>query len=158
MTLPAQLAKHFRDVHFGGNWTSVNLKDLLADITWQQATTKVNSLNTIAALVFHINYYVSAVLKVLKGGALDAHDKYSFDLPPINSQEDWDQLLQKVWSEAEEFATLVEQLPEGKMQEFLADPKYGSYLRNLMGIVEHTHYHLGQIAIIKKFVNQKIQS
>lgn len=60
-----QIAKHFRDVHFGGNWTSVNLKDTLADINWQQATTKVHDLNTIAVLVFHVNYYVSPVLKVL---------------------------------------------------------------------------------------------
>jgi hypothetical protein len=37
MNLPAQIAKHFRDVHFGGNWTSVNLRDTLNGITWQQA-------------------------------------------------------------------------------------------------------------------------
>ena len=36
MNLTAQIAKHFNDVHFGGNWTSVNLKETLADVTWQQ--------------------------------------------------------------------------------------------------------------------------
>jgi len=41
------------------------------------------------ALVYHINYYVAAVLPVLQGGPLDASDKYSFDLPPIQSKEDW---------------------------------------------------------------------
>ena len=104
MNLTAQIAKHFRDVHFGGNWTSVNLKETLADVTWQQATTKIYSLNTIATLVFHINYYVSAVTKVLQGEPLTAHDKYSFDLPPIQSQEDWEKLLNKTWSDAENFA------------------------------------------------------
>lgn len=28
--------------------------------------------------------------------------------------------------------------------------KYGTYLRNLEGVIEHSYYHLGQIAIIKK--------
>lgn len=65
--ITAQIAKHFRDVHYGVNWTWSNLKDHLADVTWQQATTKVESLNTIAALVFHINYYVSAIINVLQG-------------------------------------------------------------------------------------------
>ena len=65
MNLSQQIAKHFREVHFGGNWTSVNLKDSLAGINWQQAATKVHSFNTIATLVFHINYYISEVLKVL---------------------------------------------------------------------------------------------
>ncbi|HYF29551.1 MAG TPA: DinB family protein [Chitinophagaceae bacterium] len=152
MSLSAQLAKHFRDVHFGGNWTSVNLKDSIASINWQQATTQVHSCNTIAALVYHINYYVSAVLKVLQGHPLDAHDKYSFDLPPIQSQEGWEQLLDKTWSDAESFAVLVEQLPEAKLWENMADPKYGTYYRNIQGIIEHAHYHLGQIVIVKKML------
>jgi len=154
MNLTTQIAKHFRDVHFGGNWTSVNLKETLTGVTWQQATTKIYSLNTIATLVFHINYYVSAVTKVLQGEPLTAHDKYSFDLPPIQDQEDWEKLLNKTWSDAENFAQLIEQLPESKLGEIFSDEKYESYYRNLHGIIEHTHYHLGQIALIKKIILQ----
>ena len=152
MNLTAQIARQFREVHFGGNWTSVNLKDSLAGMTWQQATTKVDSLNTIAALVYHINYYVSAVLKVLEGGPLDAHDKYSFDLPLIQSDEDWEKLLNKTWTDAKNFASLIEQLPESKLENDFSEKKYGSYYRNLHGIIEHTHYHLGQIVLIKKII------
>jgi len=158
MNLTAQIAKHFKDVHFGGNWTSVNLKQTLADVTWQQATTKIYSLNTIATLVFHINYYVSAVLKVLQGGPLDAHDKYSFDLPPIQNQENWEKLLNKMWTEAADFAILFEQLPESKLAETFFEEKYGNYYRNLHGIIEHTHYHLGQIVLIKKILLQSNES
>ncbi len=152
MNSTTHIAKHFRDVHFGGNWTSVNLKDALAGVTWQQATTQVHGFNTIAALVFHINYYVSAVLKVLQGGPLDAHDKYSFDLPPITSADDWQKLLDKCWTEAEIFANAIEQLPESKLWEDFSDKKYGNYYRNLHGIIEHAHYHLGQIVLIKKML------
>jgi hypothetical protein len=154
MNPAAQIAKHFRDVCFGGNWTASNLKDNLAGVTWQQAITKAGSFNTIAALVFHINYYVVAVLGVLRGGALDAHDKYSFDLPPVNSQEDWENLLNKSWSDANDFAELVEQLPESKLWENFTDGKYGNYYRNLHGVIEHIHYHLGQIVLIKKVLLQ----
>ena len=152
MNRTVQIARHFREVHFGGNWTSVNLKDSLAGVTWQQATTKVYSLNTIAALVYHINYYVSAVLKVLEGGPLDAHDKYSFDLPLIQSDEDWEKLLNKTWTDAKNFVTLIEQLPESKLENDFSEKKYGSYYRNLHGLIEHTHYHLGQIVLIKKII------
>jgi len=155
MSLTAQLAKHLKDVHFGGNWTSSNLKDNLADVTWQQATTKVYSLNTIATLVFHINYYISAVLKVLQGEPLQASDKYSFDLPPILGQKDWDDLRNKAFADAETFTLLIEQLPEHKLWENFEDAKYGTYYRNIQGIIEHTHYHLGQIAVIKKILLQE---
>jgi hypothetical protein len=154
MNTPGQIAKHFREIHFGGNWTAVNLKETLAGIGWQQATTAVHSLNTIARLVYHMNYYVSLVTKVLRGEPLDGHDKYSFDHPPISSQEDWEKLLEKIWTDAETFAALIEQLPEGKLEEDLAGKKYGSYYRNLHGIIEHTHYHLGQVVIIKKMLQE----
>ncbi len=104
MNLTDQRAKHLREVYFGGNWTSTSLKENLEDVTWQQATTKIYSLNTIAALVYHVNYYVSAVLKVLQGGTLDAHDKFSFDHPPILSREDWEKLPDKTWTDAENLA------------------------------------------------------
>ncbi len=154
MSLTAQIAKHFRELYFGGNWTSSNLKEHLADVTWEQATTKVYSFNTIATLVFHINYYVSAVLKVLQGEPLNASDKFSFDHPLILSKEDWQKLLDKTWTDGEKFASLIEQLPESKLWEDFSDNKYGNYYRNLQGIIEHTHYHLGQIVLIKKILVQ----
>lgn len=154
MQLPAQIAKHFRDVHFGGNWTSSNLKEHLADVDWQQATTQVHGFNTIATLVYHTNYYVDAATKVLQGEPLNAKDKYSFDLPPIQSQADWERLLAKTWADAERFAGLIEQLPEQRLWEDFTDKKYGNYYRNLHGIIEHLHYHLGQIVLIKKIVAQ----
>jgi hypothetical protein len=150
MKLSAQIAKLLRAVYFGGNWCGINLKDTLAGITWQQATTKVYSFNTIAALVYHMNYYVIAILKVLQGGTLDAHDKYSYDLPPILSQQDWEKLLDTFWNDAEKFTSLVEQLPDSKFTETFSDEKYGNFYRNIHGVIEHFHYHLGQIVLIKK--------
>jgi len=154
MNVTEQIAKHFREIHFGGNWTSVNLKDNLEDLSWQQATTQVYSFNTIATLVYHMNYYVSAVLKVLQGEALNAKDIYSFDHPPILSQVDWEKLLEKTWADAEKFASLIEQLQEIKLWETFSDEKYGNYYRNIHGIIEHCHYHLGQIVLIKKILLQ----
>lgn len=154
MTLAQNIAKHTREIHFGGNWTTTNLRDVLKDVTWEQATTKVGTFNTIAVLTYHVNYFVTVVLKVLKGGPLGGKDIYSFDHPPISSGEDWEEMQARVFGEAEEFAALIEQMPdEGILGDFI-DTKYGNYFRNLMGIVEHMHYHLGQIVIIKKLVTE----
>lgn len=155
MNLSQQLSKHFREIFWGGNWTGVNLRDSLEGISWQEAATKVQSLNTIALLVYHINYYISAVTKVLQGEPLHASDKYSFDLSPIQSAEDWQALLNKFWSDAENFTTLVEQFPESKLWEDFSEGKYGNFYRNIQGIIEHTHYHLGQIVLIKKMLRSE---
>lgn len=148
----AVIAKHFRDVHFGGNWTSVQLRATLQDVSLEEALHQREGFNSIAVLAFHINYFVAAVLRVLEGGPLDAHDKFSFSHPPIRNAADWQALLDKLWQDAERFAALVEQLPDERLHSDMADPKYGSWYRNLHGIIEHTHYHLGQIVILKKLL------
>lgn len=155
MSTAAQLARHFREVYYGGNWTWVNLKETLKDISPEEATAKVYDFNTIAVLVYHISYYVSVQLKVLKGGLLEGTDKDSFNGPVIQSKQDWEALLNNVWTAADEYALLAEQLPESKLGEVFVTEKYGSWHRNLLGLIEHTHYHLGQIVLLKKILRQQ---
>ena len=149
MRITEQIAKHLRDVHFGGNWTAVNLKDTLADVTWKQATKQVGSHHTIAELVFHMNYFVRATIKVLRGGPLDASDKFSFDCPPISCEEDWQRLVRSSLADAEELASLIENMLDEQLLQNFADEQYGTNYRCLHGPVEHCHYHLGQIAFLK---------
>lgn len=155
MNLSKQIAKHFKDVMHGGNWTSVNLKETLSDLDWRTATQKVEGFNTIATLVFHMNYYVHEVIKVLQGQPLTASDKYAFTHPPINSQQDWDYMMDGIWKDADLFNSLIEQFPEEKWSDDIADPKYGNYYRNIHGIIEHMHYHMGQVVILKKMLEKK---
>lgn len=150
-----QLAKRFREVLLDGKWiANTNFKDQLSKVSWEQATEKIGSLNTIAALTFHINYYIGGILQVFKGGALEIRDKYSFDLPPITSKEDWDNLLNEVWTNAENFADQVERMPDEKLEDVFVDEKYGNYRRNIEGVIEHSYYHLGQISLIRKMISE----
>ena len=152
MTNSKQLADHIRQVHFGGNWIWVNLKDTLSDVSCEQANAKMQSFNTIAALAYHINYYVQAILNVLKGNKLDASDKFSFDHPLLDSKRSWNKFLLKSWTDAEQLANLVEQIPDNNLFEDFSDNKYGNLYRNILGLIEHTHYHLGQIVLIKRMI------
>ncbi|WBV59445.1 DUF1572 domain-containing protein [Chryseobacterium camelliae] len=153
MSSTSQLAKRFREVVLDGLWiANTNFKDQLKDVTWKQAMTKVGSLNTIAMLTFHIDYYIAGLVNVFEGGGLEIKDQYSFDLPPIESEEQWEELLHKLWNDAEKFANLLEQMPDSKMDEVFVDEKYGTYLRNIDGMIEHAYYHLGQITLIKKLL------
>ena len=152
MGFTSQLALQFKQLYFGPSLVGTSLKDALEGLDWKNATRKVDDLNSIAMLVFHINYYISAVLKVLEGGPLDAHDKYSYDMPPINSEEDWQALLDKCRQDAEEFIGLVEKMPDEELTRPMDTGKYGDWFKNLLIIQEHSNYHLGQIVLIKKML------
>lgn len=152
MQYTKQIAKHLNEVYNGGNWTWVNLHDTLKDVTWQQATAKVYDMNTIAVLTYHVGYYVAAILNVLRGNPLDAKDELSFNHPPINSQADWQAMCHGIQDDWLALVAAIEQLPDEKLGEFFTQEKYGFYYRNLQGLIEHTHYHMGQIVIIKKLL------
>ncbi|WP_412560520.1 DUF1572 domain-containing protein [Winogradskyella sp. MIT101101] len=154
MKTTALLANNLHQVYFGGNWTASNLKDQLEDITLEMATKPIKGLNTILALSFHIHYYLKGTMAVLKGGDLTIRDKYSFDHPNLKTEDEWQTFKNTMWEEAKEFISLIEKLDDHTLETFLAEEKYGTYFRNLVGIIEHTHYHLGQIAIVKKLVSK----
>ena len=148
-----QIAKQFREVILNGTWiANTNYKHQLTGLDWEIATAKFNSLNTIAVLSQHIHYYIKGITNVFKGGSLDIKDKYSFDFQPILSQSEWENFLTKFWNDAEEFASLIEQMPEEKLKEAFVDEKYGTYQRNIDGMIEHSYYHLGQIVLLKKIL------
>ena len=155
MNLSKQVANQFREVQLNGKWVvTTNLKTQLMDLTWEQVTTKIGSLNTISDLTFHLNYYVAGILNVMEGGSLDIRDKYSFDCPPIESQKDWEKLLNKMVHDAERFADLLEQMPDEKLLGDFVEKKYGNYYKNIHALIEHSYYHLGQIVMIKKMMHE----
>ncbi len=148
-----QIANRFREVLLSGKWiANTNYKAILSDVTWQEATQKVSSLNTIAALTFHINYYIAGILNVFEGGDLVIRDKYSFNLTPIQSSEDWAKLYYELCSNAEKFAKHLEVMTDEQLEENFVNEKYGNYRRNMEGVIEHSYYHLGQISLIKKII------
>ncbi len=156
MTLSEQLANRFEEVLFDGLWiANTNYKAQLEDITFNQAITKIGPLNTIAEITFHINYYIAGLIPVFNGGPLKISDRFSFYMSPITSKEEWDKLLESLLTNSKILFNQIKQFPENKLNDIFVEEKYGSFLRNIEGMIEHCYYHLGQISLIKKMILQK---
>lgn len=150
-----QLSRRFREVILNGTWiANTNFKDQLINLDWQIATISYKSLNAIAVLAQHIHYYIVVINAVFGGGALEIRDQFSFDFKPIESQDEWDTFLSQFWTDAERFAYFLEQMPDQKLNEAFNDEKYGSFWRNIDGMIEHSYYHLGQIVLLKKILTE----
>lgn len=147
------LANRLEEVLLNGRWIAhTNFKQLLESISWEQAIQKIGTLNTIASLTFHVNYYLAGIINVFKGGDLEIRDKYSFDLPSIQSEADWESLKNEFIVNSEIFVKEVANLSDDQLDRPFVDEKYGTYSRNIEGIIEHNYYHLGQISLIKKMI------
>jgi hypothetical protein len=151
-------ATRFREVILNGTWiANTNFKEQLSNTNYEFANAKIGTLNTIGILTQHIHYYIAGINAVFEGGTLDIRDKFSFDFPEITSQEQWNQILEKIWIDAETFANFVADFSNEKLNEAFVDEKYGTYQRNIDGMIEHSYYHLGQIVLIKKMLLAETQ-
>ena len=145
------LANRLREVFLNGRWIAgTNYKEQLQALTWQQATQQVLNFNTIAALTYHVNYYLAGLLAAFETGKLEISDRFSFDLPPISAEAEWQHLLETLLQHAAQFAAVVEQMEDAAFDAPFIDARYGSVLRNIEGVLEHSYYHFGQISLIKK--------
>ncbi len=156
MKLNTYLADRLKEVLTEGKWVlGTNFKEQIFNLNWKQATQKIEDFNTIADITFHVHYYLAGVAQVLEGGSLDIRDKYSFDAPPIESEQDWRGLVNTFCNDSERFIRLVEDMTNEKLESSFVEPKYGIYARNIDMIIEHTYYHLGQILLIKKRIKDE---
>ncbi len=147
------LANRFREVILNGTWiANTNFKNELAGTSWKIAVIRIEGLNSIALLAQHINYYIKGINNVFRGGTLDIKDKYSFDFPVIQSQQEWESFLHTFWENSEAFACHTELLSDEDLENVFTDEKYGTFYRNIDAMIEHAYYHLGQIVLLKKLL------
>ena len=153
MTRNLTIASRLREVLLDGHWiANTNYKEQILSVNWQQATQKVGNLNTIADLTYHINYYLAGLLNAFESGKLEISDKHSFDLTIVQSEANWNNLVTDFLENSKKFANRVERMEDSILDQPFVDEKYGSYLRNIEGVIEHSYYHLGQISLLRKII------
>ena len=155
MSKSLQLANRFREVIFDGTWiANTNFNMQLSDTNWEIATKKIENFNNIADLTQHILYYIKGLNEFFQKGALTISDKYSFDFPPITSDEDWEQIKSIFISEATIFVNTIEKFSDAQLNEIFVKKEYGTFERNIDAMIEHCYYHLGQIVLLRKMIHQ----
>lgn len=146
------IARHIIEVFEGGNWSDVNIKDTLRNVNFKEATTVTKaSYNTIASLLYHTAFYNEIVRQRLQGINPHIDNSNGFDLPVVQNENDWIQLKQRCFQSSHDLAEAVLKLPEEKLMD-LTVTGHSSHYKTLHGVVEHAHYHLGQIVLLKKLI------
>ena len=158
MATGESLAYRIREVYLNGSWiANTNLKKELSQTSLQQALHEGPGHNSIAALTFHLSYYLEGLLPVFQGLPLNIHDAHSFQFHrPITSAE-WNTQVNHLLQLAETFAILTESLPNEKLSAPFVKPEYGTWQRNIEAVIEHSYYHLGQITLLRKYTFQTPQ-
>ncbi|HEY2727220.1 MAG TPA: DinB family protein [Parafilimonas sp.] len=152
MKITSLIAQHIKEVYEGNNWTDVNIAETIKDLSYQQAQQQTAaSKNTIAALLHHLYYWNGIIMQRSKEINPFIPETNGFDVDEFKNENDWQRLKEKTHESFIQLTALVENFPEEKLEETYAEGK-SSYYKNFQGIVEHAHYHLGQMVILKKLL------
>lgn len=147
------LAERLQEVLIDGQWVvKTNIKDQIVDLNKAQATQKSNDKKSIAEIVFHLNYFLGGIIKVFDGGSLDIRDKYSYDMPPILQENDWERLRNEFFLNSEKIISQIKDIPDEALQHDFGNGKYGTNVLNISAMVEHSFFHLGQICLLRKML------
>ena len=134
----------------GNAWHGPALKELLSGVSAEQAAaTPLAVAHSIWEIVLHIAGWQGVATLRLKGEPVA--EPIDGDWPPVSnkSPESWSKAMAKLESTQAELLKEISRLPESTLQQTAAGTDYSVYFM-LHGVIQHTLYHAGQIALLKR--------
>jgi uncharacterized damage-inducible protein DinB len=147
-----RIADQLRRAFSGDPWHGSPLLDLLAGITAEKARARpLPSVHSIGELVVHIDVYLQVAFEATRG--VPAPKLYGTEkdwpAPHEDSEAAWIAAQDRLFRNAEKLAETIEKFDDARLQAIVPGRSYDFYYL-FHGIVQHSLYHAGQIAMLKK--------
>jgi uncharacterized damage-inducible protein DinB len=146
-----RIADQLRRAHEGGAWHGHAVRELLAGVTAETATAKpFADAHSIWELVLHIAAWERVALLRLAGEPARYYNTIE-DWPGADASDEnaWQQTLVRLDETNAGLREAVLLLDDSKLDEPILAGMSSTYV-TLHGVVQHTLYHAGQIALLKK--------
>ena len=135
----------------GEAWHGPSVKELLSNVTAEQAAAHpVAGAHSIWELVLHIGAWENIARLRIKGEGRDTPTTEQ-DWPPVTdaSEQAWKSALEELERGNRDLRDEVALLDDGQLDYIIPVHNYSIYFL-LHGVIQHSLYHAGQIALLKK--------
>ena len=146
-----RLKSQIRRAFEGQAWHGPSVKELLSDVTAEQAARHpIAGAHSIWELALHIGAWENIARLRIKGEGQDTPTEEQ-DWPPVSdtSEEAWKATLAELERGNQALRDEVALLDDGQLDYVIPVHNYSIYFL-LHGVVQHSLYHAGQIALLKK--------
>lgn len=143
-----RIADQLRRAVEGSNWSGPNLRALLDGVTPAGALARpIPGAHTIGELVAHTAVWMEVpVRRFLQGEAYDPPP--ALDWPPVEGEAGWAAARARLDAAYATLLSALDTLTDDRLGEGTPGKDYTTYVL-LHGVVQHTLYHAGQIALLK---------
>lgn len=136
----------------GEAWHGPPVLTILEGITATQAGVRpLNGGHNIWELVFHITAWERAGLRRLAGDRAFLSDAEDWPTVGDPGEQAWEQTRRALKEGHDEFHDAISKLDDSRLNQPIVEGLATVYV-TLHGIIQHTLYHAGQIAILKKAI------
>jgi uncharacterized damage-inducible protein DinB len=155
MSQVQRILDQLQRAHEGGAWHGPSLRELLDGVTAAQAAAHpVDGAHSIWELVNHIAVWEDGARRRLEGENFQIALGNAQDWPPVPRPRD---ASEQAWKAAQahlhqvhlRLRESVARLNDARLDELSASKRYTIY-GEIHGAMQHTIYHAGQIALLKK--------
>ena len=150
MTETERIVDQLKRAFFGEAWHGPAVIEILEGVGAQQAAAHpLAGGHSIWELVLHVTAWTQAASLRLQGDR--AQLTGAEDFPPVNEMDErsWDQARESVKQAHDELRSAILLLDDSRLDHPIIEGMSSIYV-TLHGVIQHSLYHAGQIAILKK--------
>lgn len=152
-----RIADQLRRAFDGDAWHGDPLSKILQGVDAEQASAQaIAGAHSIWELLLHIQGWTNVAAEAIKGKAMPGwpvpDPALGFqDWPPVPqpTPEAWQAAVTSLLDSGTRLAERIAQFPDSRLEEIVPGRTYSFYYL-FHGILQHSLYHAGQIAIVKK--------
>ena len=152
MTETKFIADQLRKAFEGDAWHGPSVRDVLDGVSAEQAAAKpVPDAHSIWELALHIAAWVEHSRHAIEGKPLPLELDTPDDWPRVSGTDlaAWKQTHHQVFESGKMLVKAIEKFPPERLTDIVPGRSY-DFHQLFHGIVDHTIYHAGQIALLKK--------
>ena len=154
MTEVERIVDQSRRAFEGEAWHGPSLMEILNGITATQAVARpLSEAHSIWELVFHIAAWERAGVRRLGGDPAKLSDAEDWPTVAETNEQAWEQTIKTLMHGHHEFQVAISRLDDTRLGQPIVQSRATVY-GTLHGIIQHTLYHAGQIAMLKKVITE----
>jgi uncharacterized damage-inducible protein DinB len=143
-----RIADQLRRAYGGGAWHGLALKELLAGVTAERAVAHpLPNAHSIWEIVLHIAGWQDVVRQRAEGEDTCAPEEGDWSVVAATDEDAWKAALGKLERRHERLLDTLSRLDDAHLDERVGK---ASLYHHLHGVIQHSLYHAGQIALLKK--------
>jgi uncharacterized damage-inducible protein DinB len=155
MTEVERILDQLKRAFDGEAWHGPSVLEIVENITSEQAAARISSgTHSIWEIALHIAAWERAILRRLHGDRAQLPTEEDWPAVVATGDEAWEQTKQALKQGHEDLRAAIAGLDEARLDQPIIEGMSSVYA-TLHGIVQHSLYHAGQIAILKKLTSEE---